>query len=81
MSDSVYKIIEVIGSSPKSWEEAAQNAVAAASKTLKNLRIAEIKDLDMKVDEKGRIVAYRAKVSLSFKIDMGDERSTRRRKR
>jgi flavin-binding protein dodecin len=81
MSDSVYKVIEVIGSSPKSWEEAARNAVATASKTLKNLRIAEIKDLDLKIDETGKIVAYRAKVSLSFKYEMEDERPVRRAKR
>jgi len=68
MSDSVYKVIEVIGSSPKSWEEAARNAVETAARTLKNLRIAEVRDLDMKVED-GKIVAYRAKVSLSFKYE------------
>ncbi len=66
MSDSVYKVIEVIGSSPKSWEEAARNAVAAASKSLRDLRIAEVGLLDMKVEE-GKVVAYRARVKLSFK--------------
>jgi len=81
MSDSVYKVIEVIGSSEKSWEDAARNAVEAASRTLKNLRIAEIKDLDLKVDEKGKVVAFRTKVSLSFKLDLEDERPARPRKR
>ena len=81
MSDSVYKVIEVIGSSEKSWEDAARNAVEAASRTLKNLRIAEIKDLDLKIDEKGKVVAFRTKVSLSFKLDLEDERPARPRKR
>ncbi len=67
MSDSVYKVIELIGSSNSSWEDAAKNAVERASKSLQNLRIAEIKDLDMKVED-GKVTAYRAKVSLSFKF-------------
>ena len=67
MSDSVYKVIELVGTSDVSWEDAAKNAVEIASKTLKNLRIAEVNKLDMKV-ENGKIVAYRARVSLSFKI-------------
>ncbi len=66
MPDSVYKIIELVGSSPNSWEEAAKNAVDRASKTLRDLRIAEISQLDLKVEE-GKVVAYRAKVNLSFK--------------
>jgi len=66
MSDSVYKVIEVIGTSPKSWEEAARTAVATASKSLRDLRIAEVGLLDMKVEE-GQVVAYRARVKLSFK--------------
>ena len=66
MSGSVYKVIELIGTSDSSWEEAAKNAVERASKSLKNLRIAEVKDLDMKVED-GNVTAYRAKVSLSFK--------------
>jgi flavin-binding protein dodecin len=66
MSESVYKIIELVGSSPTSWEDAAKNAVETASKTLKNLRIAEITQLDMKI-ENGKVTAYRAKVNLSFK--------------
>ncbi len=67
MSDSVYKVIELIGSSNSSWEDAAKNAVERASKSLQNLRIAEVKDLDMKVED-GKVTAYRAKVSLSFKF-------------
>ncbi|MCH8928900.1 MAG: dodecin domain-containing protein [Candidatus Marinimicrobia bacterium] len=66
MSGSVYKVIELIGTSSKSWEEAATNAVERAGKSLKNLRVAEIKDLDLRVED-GKVTAYRAKVSLSFK--------------
>ncbi|MBI5441678.1 MAG: dodecin domain-containing protein [Deltaproteobacteria bacterium] len=66
MSDSVYKIIEVVGTSAVSWEEAAKRAVETASQTLRDLRVAEIEKLDMKV-ENGQVVAYRARVSLSFK--------------
>ena len=66
MSESVYKVIELVGSSPTSWEDAAKNAVETAGKTLKDLRIAEITQLDVKI-EKGKVTAYRAKVNLSFK--------------
>ncbi len=66
MSNSVYKVIEVIGASPVSWEEAAKNAVETASKSLRDLRVAEIVKLDMKVEE-GKAVAFRARVALSFK--------------
>ena len=66
MGDSVYKIINLIGTSPTSWEEAAKNAVERASKTLEDLRIAEVSELDMKID-KGKVVAYRASVKVSFK--------------
>ena len=68
MSDSVYKVIELVGTSAKSWEEAAKNAVETASKSLKDLRVAEVRKLDMKV-EKGKVVAYRARVNLSFKYE------------
>lgn len=68
MSESVYKVIDLVGTSEDSWEQAAKNAVETASKTLKDLRIAEIEKLDLKV-ENGKVVAYRAKVSLSFKIE------------
>jgi len=68
MAESVYKIIELVGTSEKSWEEAAKNAVETASKSLKNIRIAEINKLDMKVED-GKVVAYRARVFLSFKYE------------
>lgn len=71
MADSVYKVVELVGTSDTSWEQAAKNAVETASKSLKNLRIAEISKLDLKV-ENGKVVAYRAKVSLSFKYESGD---------
>ena len=66
MGGSTYNIIELVGSSPTSWEDAAKNAVETASETLRELRIAEITQLDMKI-ENGKVVAYRAKVNLSFK--------------
>ena len=66
MADRVYKIIELVGSSPNSWEEAAKNAVDKASKTLRDLRVAEISKLDLKIED-GKVSAYRAKVNLSFK--------------
>ena len=71
MADSVYKIIDLVGTSEVSWEEAAKNAVETASKSLRDLRIAEVTTLDMKV-ENGRVVAYRARVKLSFKYVSGD---------
>jgi hypothetical protein len=67
-SDGVYRVTEVIGTSKISWEDAAKNAVTAASKTLRDLRIAEVSKLDMKVED-GKVVAYRARVQLSFKYD------------
>jgi flavin-binding protein dodecin len=67
--DSTYKIIELIGTSPTSWEEAAKSAVETATKSLKDLRIAEIVEFDMKVEE-GKVVAYRAKVKVSFKYQV-----------
>ncbi len=66
MPNSTYKIIELVGSSPKSWEEAAKNAVETASKSLRDLRIAEISQLDLKIDE-GKVTAFRARVKVSFK--------------
>ena len=65
---SVYRVTELVGTSEKSWEEAAKNAVETASKSLKNLRVAEVTKLDMKVD-KGKVVAFRSRVSLSFKYE------------
>jgi flavin-binding protein dodecin len=67
-ADSVYKITEVIGTSSTSWEEAAKNAVETASRTLRDLRVAEIVKLDVKV-ENGRVAAYRTRVALSFKYE------------
>jgi len=66
MADSVYKFIDLVGSSSTSWEDAAKNAVETASKSLRDLRVAEILKLDMKV-ENGKVTAYRARVKLSFK--------------
>ena len=66
--DGVYRVTEVIGTSTTSWEDAAKNAVGAASKTLRDLRIAEVSKLDMK-GEGGKVVAYRARGQLSFKYD------------
>ncbi|MEJ2473152.1 MAG: dodecin family protein [Desulfobacterales bacterium] len=66
MADSVYKFIDLVGSSTTSWEDAAKNAVETASKSLRDLRVAEILKLDMKV-ENGKVTAYRARVKLSFK--------------
>jgi len=68
MADSVYKVIELVGTSEKSWEDAARNAVETAGKSLKDLRIAEIGELDMRV-EGGKVTAFRAKVRLSFKYE------------
>ncbi len=68
MPESVYKIIELVGSSPVSWEEATQNAVKTAGLSLIDLRIAEVVTLDMKIDEHGKGVIFRARVKLSFKI-------------
>ena len=64
----VYRVTEIIGTSTKSWEEAASNAVAAAARSLRDLRVAEVSKLDMKVED-GKVVAYRARVSLSFKYE------------
>jgi flavin-binding protein dodecin len=64
----VYKIVEVVGSSPTSFEDAARSAVEAAAKTLRDLRVAEITKFDMKI-ENGKVVAYRARVSMSFKYE------------
>lgn len=67
MSESVYKIIEMVGSSPVSWEEAAQNAVKSAGLSLRDLRIAEVSQLDIVIED-GKGVVFRSKVKLSFKI-------------
>ena len=66
MAESIYKVVQLVGTSPSSWEEAAKNAVETAAKSLKDLRVAEIGKLDLKVED-GKVTAYRARVSLSFK--------------
>ena len=71
MAESVYKVIEIIGSSPESWEKAAEAAVRTASKSLKGLRIAEVVELDLQL-EKGKVVNYRTKLSCSFKFQGKD---------
>ncbi len=68
---SVYKIIELVGTSAKSWEEAASEVIATATKTLRDIRIAEIDKLDMRI-ENGKIAEYRARVKLSFKYEGTD---------
>jgi len=69
MSVGAYKIIELVGTSDVSWEEAAKNAVETASKSLRDLRIAEVKQLDMKI-EGDKVVAYRVRLNLSFKYEV-----------
>jgi len=66
MTESVYKVIELVGTSTESWEKAASAAVATAAKSLKDLRIAEVVELDMQLED-GKVTAYRAKVKVSFK--------------
>jgi flavin-binding protein dodecin len=68
MPESVYKIIELVGTSTDSWEAAAKAAVTKAAKTLRDLRVAEVSELDMTLED-GKVVAYRAKVKLSFKYE------------
>ncbi len=68
MAESVYKVIELVGTSAESWERAAAAAVERAAKSLRDLRIAEVVQLDLQLDE-GKIVAYRAKVKVSFKYE------------
>ncbi len=68
MGDSIYKVIELIGTSTESWEKAAAQAVASASATLRDLRVAEVVELDMDLED-GQIRAYRAKVKISFKYE------------
>jgi len=71
MAESVYKVIELVGTSNESWEKAATAAVNMAAKSLRDLRIAEVVELDMTLDD-GKVQAYRAKVKLSFKYQGGD---------
>lgn len=71
MPNSVYKFIELVGTSPESWEKAAANAIELASQTLRDLRVAEVVEQDMHI-ENGKITSYRTKVKLSFKIEKVD---------
>jgi flavin-binding protein dodecin len=68
MAESVYKVIELVGTSSESWEKAAANAVEKAAKSLRDLRIAEVAELDLQIDD-GKVVAYRTKVKVSFKYE------------
>ncbi len=68
MANSVYKVIELVGSSSESWEDAAKSAVEKAGTNLRELRIAEVSDLDMKLED-GKVAAYRAKVKVSFRYE------------
>jgi hypothetical protein len=68
MPDGVYKVIELVGTSTESWEKAAGAAVARASKSLRDLRVAEVAELDMTIED-GKITAYRARLKLSFKFE------------
>lgn len=72
MSESVYKIIELVGTSTESWEKAAAAAVETASKSLRDLRIAEVTTLDMQLED-GKVVAYRAKIKVSFKYHQDED--------
>jgi flavin-binding protein dodecin len=69
MTESVYKVIELIGTSKDSWEKAAAAAVERAGKTVRDLRVAEVVKLDLQLDAKGKIEAYRAKLNVSFKFE------------
>jgi flavin-binding protein dodecin len=71
MSESVYRVTEVIGSSPSSWEAAAQNAVETAARTVRDLRVAEATRFDVTI-ENGKVSAYRVRLDISFKYDAGD---------
>jgi flavin-binding protein dodecin len=71
MAESVYKVIELVGTSDESWEKAAAAAVATASQSLKDLRIAEVDKLDLQIED-GKVVTYRARVKVSFKYHSGD---------
>jgi hypothetical protein len=71
MAESVYKVIELVGTSSDSWEKAAAVAIQKASASLRDLRIAEVVELDMQLDD-GKIIAYRARVKVSFKYGGGD---------
>ncbi len=71
MADSVYKVIELVGASPESWEKAAAAAIDTASRSIKDMRVAEISELDLQLED-GKIVNYRARVKVSFKYHVED---------
>lgn len=71
MPDSVYKVIEIVGTSSESWEQAAAAAVARAAQSLRDLRIAEVVEMDMQIED-GKVAAYRTKLKVSFKYEGGD---------
>jgi dodecin len=71
MPDSIYKVIELIGTSTTSWEDAAKNAIETAAKSLRDLRVAEVVEFDVTLDN-GKVAAYRVKVNVSFKYEGGD---------
>jgi flavin-binding protein dodecin len=73
MPGSVYKVIELVGTSADSWEDAAKTAVVTAGQSLRDLRIAEVMKLDMQLDDNGEVSLYRAKVSVSFKHEAGGD--------
>jgi flavin-binding protein dodecin len=70
MADSVYRVTELVGTSSESWEKAAASAVETASQTLRDLRIAEVVELDLQLED-GRVLAYRARIKVSFKYERG----------
>ncbi len=72
MSESTYKVIELVGTSAESWEKAAANAVATAAKSLKDMRIAEVVDLDLQLED-GKVRAYRTKIKVSFKYHQEED--------
>jgi flavin-binding protein dodecin len=72
MSDSVYKVVELIGTSPESWERAAKTAVERAAETLRDLRVAEVVEQDVQIKD-GKVELYRVKLNLSFKYEAGTE--------
>ncbi len=72
MAESVYKVIELVGTSTESWEKAAKTAVEMAGKSLRDLRVAEVVELDMQLED-GKVLAYRAKIKVSFKYKPGND--------
>jgi len=69
MPESVYKVIELVGTSKESWAKAASGAVEQAARTLRDLRVAEVVEMDMQLDSKGKVEAYRVKLNISFKFE------------